>query len=93
MPPTCCTPTDRFRLLQVFFHQRMLRQATGAINGPLASSINDASSLYNISGVWVGIGDQYDAGALVLQPCTHFGCIAAPSHCIGMNVLQGQPPG
>jgi hypothetical protein len=52
-------------VLQVFMHQRALRQAANggaSVGEHLVHPITDASSLTNISGVWVGIGDQYDAG-------------------------------
>lgn len=59
----CALPS----LPQVLANQRMLRQAAGsgaaATNPVLATAIGKLS-LANISGVWTGIGDQFDSGAL-----------------------------
>jgi hypothetical protein len=57
--------TVNCQVLQVFLHQRALTQAANggdSVYGPLVHPITDASSLTNISGIWVGIGEQFDAG-------------------------------
>ncbi|KAI7837066.1 hypothetical protein COHA_009065 [Chlorella ohadii] len=47
----------------VLANQRMLRQAEagGATNPVIGATAIDKLSLANISGVWVGVGDQYDS--------------------------------
>lgn len=68
-------------MLQVFPHRRALRQAAdggATLDGPLVHAITDASSLYNISGVWVGIGDQYDAGETTMLSGWPLPCVCHP---------------
>jgi len=53
--------------LQAFSHQRMLRH-DGQPVAPMPAPIDAKLSLANISGVWVGVADQYHSGALATCP-------------------------
>lgn len=91
MHPSRLTHVPSFPV-QVLANQRMLRQAEagGATNPVIGATAIDKLSLANISGVWVGVGDQYDSGvppASLAEACTptatllpFAGCLAAPEH-------------
>ena len=51
----CSTP------LQSHVARRALQQTGGSMASTVVVPIDTKLSLYNISGTWVGIGDQFDA--------------------------------